>query len=119
MTIATWPETVNLNIYEDGYSEAPEKNIASFQPEVGPPKERRRSSISSDVLTCTGQYTSDEWDNLMIFYRATLLDGTQPFSRLHPRTKAEEKFKFVGDPPKISQAREPIFVGQFTLRRMP
>ncbi|MCF2522349.1 hypothetical protein [Bradyrhizobium sp. G127] len=119
MPLAIWPIDVPLRTLQSGYSEAPEKNTADFQPEVGPPKTRRRTSISSDVITCSGNFSSEEWDALVAFYRTTLADGSLPFTRAHPRSGLSMTFKFTGDPPKLSQVRGDVYTGSFGLRRMP
>lgn len=116
---AAWPGTVNQIVNPDSFSEAPEQNKASFQPEVGPPIERRRTSISSDVFAFTQWYTSAEYDDLVDFYRTTLIDGVLTFTRNHPRTGVSATFKFT-DVPKISSLLGgQLYVVSHSLRLMP
>ena len=97
---AAWPGTVNQYMRRNNYSEAPEANKASFQPEVGPPIERRRSSISTVLIVGEGRGTRTEWDNLVTFYRTTLLDGALPFTRTNPDTGGTITCVFT-EPPKL------------------
>lgn len=118
MTTPSWPGTVNQNVEQDGFAEAPERNVVSFQPEVGPPTERRRTSISTNVFSFTSQCTSAEYDAIVDFYRNTLLDGVLTFTRNHPRTGVSANFKFT-DVPKVSQVMEPVYLIAYSMRLMP
>lgn len=115
---AAWPNDVNQGVERDGYQEAPERNVAQFQVEVGGPKERPRMSIAMDAFSFGNWYTSAEWDSLLAFYRNTLSQGTQPFTREHPRTKANAKFKWMAEP-KITQARGVEYFVQHQMRSVP
>lgn len=115
---AAWPGGVNQIVNQDSYGEAPERNVAAFTPEVGPPKERLRMSISTNIFSLTGWFSSAEYDLLVTFYRTTLSDGTQPFTRNHPRTGVSATFKFT-DVPKITQVIGLTYVVAMSLRLMP
>lgn len=116
---AAWPGTVNQIVNQDSFNEAPERNVISFQPEVGPPIERRRTSISSNVFAFTQWYTSTEYDALVDFYRTTLLDGVLTFTRNHPRTGVSATFKFTDVPKIVSLMGGLTFVVSHSLRLMP
>lgn len=116
---AAWPGTINQTVNMDGYSEAPEQNKITFQPEVGPPTERRRSSVSSNILAFTQFYTTTEYDDLITFYRTTLLDGVLTFTRTHPRTGLSATFKFTDVPKIVSLANGLTFVVSHSLRVLP
>src|ERR1035437_8610620 len=96
---AAWP-AVSSKAQVGGFTEAPERNIAEFQPDVGPPKRRRRSSITNDLISFSQWYNSADWDTIRTFYRTTLLDGVSPFTMNHPRTGNSQTWIFV-DVPKI------------------
>lgn len=103
--MAAWPGTVNQFFYKSGYSQKPEPNKVSFQPEVGPPIERRRSSISTDIVQGRGRGTVTEFNNLMTFFRTTLRDGADTFTRNHPLTgTAGVTCRFI-EPPAITDVR--------------
>lgn len=117
MAIA-WPGTVNQDTQRQGYSETPDTNIASFAPEVGPPKTRRRMSISTDTLTIVLLMTAAEYANFLTFFRATLSDGTQPFTFTHPRTQSSVAFRFVGAP-KMQALGPDLFSVSMTMQTLP
>lgn len=98
--VAAWPSNVSQYATINSYSEKPQRNVASFQPEFGPPKERRRSSISVDVLQFRTEMTFAAYDILLAFYRTDLNDGTLEFTRKHPRNLAgaDQTFVFTAEP---------------------
>ncbi len=114
---AAFPSWISQVVVRDNYAEAPDTNVVSFKPEVGPAILRRRSSLSQDVVPCTMWLSSSDWQDLLAFFRTTLTDGTQPFTWVHPRSKVAGTFQFEGGvPPKVTSTLGPIFVVQFSLR---
>lgn len=87
MTTA-WPGTVpTAALYEDSsYNESGETNVAETKPQVGPPQRRRRSSVPTKLITFSTLMTFTQWDALVTFYETILFDGTDFFTRPHPRT---------------------------------
>lgn len=81
---SAWPGSVNQSVKRDSLRQQPERNVASFAPDVGPPIERPRSSIASDMISFESRGTRTEWVALMTFYRTTLADGSLPFTRNDP-----------------------------------
>lgn len=117
---AAWPGTINQNVNVQNFNEVPDTNNAVFQPDVGPPKMRRRSSLSTSVFTFEGWFTSTEVDNINTFYKTTLLDGTLPFTRLHPRTQANDGSTYVFlNAPDVKTFSPVLFVVTFNLRKLP
>ena len=117
MTTAAWPAWIDPPALQDGFGESLEDNVAAFTPDVGPPILRRRSSISSDLITVKGWFSSSEWEDIRAFYRSTLKDGTQQFTMEHPRSKTSATWLFVpGSPPKVGSTFGLIFEVQFSLR---
>lgn len=117
MTIA-WPGGVNQDAQQDGYAETPDTNIASFAPEVGPPKVRQRMSISTDQIAVVLLMTSTEYALFLTFFRTTCSDGTQPFTFTHPRTKVTATFRFVGAP-KMQAIGPDTYTVSMNLQTMP
>lgn len=116
---AAFPVSITAShqlVLQDSYGETPETNVTAFKPEVGPPKLRRRTSISQDLIGCKLWLLGTEWQALKDFYRNTLLDGTQQFSWIHPRTKGTGVFQFEGDPPKVTSTFGRTFEVQFVMR---
>lgn len=118
---AAWPSTVTLQVDSSGYRETVERNVVEFTPEVGPPMVRRRSSVSSDLISfSTPPVTDDEYDALVNFYRGTLKDGALTFFRTHPRDAdgPVEEFRFL-EPPQWSLINGTIGRIAVVLRRLP
>ena len=115
---AVWPVAVNAYALRDSYTEEPERNVLSFKPEVGPPKERRRSSVSTDMVSFTGKYTLVEWTALKTFYRDTLLDGVLPFTFTNPLTGVSATYKFTAAP-KLRTTRQLKVQAALQMRRQP
>lgn len=113
-----WPGTVNLGIKRPSYREKPERYVAQSKPDVGPPLERRRSAFRTELLSCEGRYTETEYAALIAFYRDTLLDGTLPFNRAHPRSGTTTLMKFEAEPDLVSIGAIHRHVS-FVLRTLP
>jgi hypothetical protein len=119
VTLAAFPTTINQDVMQDTYSEVPDINVVSYKPDanVGTPTLRRRSLLLQDIITCKMWLTSAEWEILQTFYRDTLVDGTQGFTWVHPRTKADGDFQFEGNAPKLVAAIAPdIYEVTFSIR---
>lgn len=104
MTTAAWPVSVTQNCVRGSYREAPDENVARFQPEVGPSKMRRRMSISSKQIQFESVLSLAECATLDTFWRTTLKDGTLPFTRKNPRNGATETYIFAGPYQRIDLA---------------
>ena len=116
MALAAFPSWINQGVLQSGYGETPETNVALFKPEVGPPKLRRRTSLSQDILSCKMWLSSSDWEDFLSFYRFELLDGTQQFTWNHPRAGTTATFQFEGNAPKITATFGLTFEIQFALR---
>src|SRR5581483_4753673 len=96
---AAWPAGVNQYVKRNSYRERPERNVFADEMQVGPPLERRYFSLSWVLMEFEGRMTDTEWSALLTFYRATLKDGTLPFTRNHPLLgTAGGTYKFVEVP---------------------
>ena len=105
---------------EDGYREAPARNVDAFQVDHGPPLENRATSVPgsviSGVIICE---TSDVYDDLVAFYQDDLYDGVLHFTRTHPRTgDATQEFKFESAP-ELTLVRGDIHEVSVAMRYFP
>ena len=118
---ASWPGTVNTTNFGSGttYTETPDTNYAEFQPEVGPPKRRRRMSISSDTISFSLVMNPTEYANFLTFYRTTLLDGTLPFTFPRPRTGSTETWNFVGNAPSMKFLDYGLYEVSMSMKNVP
>jgi SPRY domain/BNR repeat-like domain len=113
-----WPSGINQTQFGT-YSETPDTNFAEFAPEVGPPKRRRRMSISSDTVSFTLVMNNTEYALFLNFYRNTLKDGTLPFQFNRPRTGMLESFIFTTKAPSVKFSDFNLWEVEFTLRNIP
>jgi len=113
----TWPGAVPDNGLIAGYSERTEDNVARFQPEVGPAKLRRRSSVPTTVLQFSQIMTFVAYDALVTFYQTDLKDGTLSFTRNHPRTGISGTFLFMV-PPSLAPASSALAAVSLQLREL-
>jgi len=117
MALPAFPN-INQKVLQDGYSETPETNQAKFQPDVGPPLLRMRTSIAQTIFTIKQWLSSSDWDTLRSFYYTTLLNGTQQFTWVHPRTGVAATFQFEGPAPKLVGTFGITFEIAYTLRQI-
>lgn len=113
-----WPDSVPLGVLPGSYTEKPERNVATFTPPNAQERERNRSRIRTYAIGFAQWLSSNEYDTLLAFYRATLTEGVLPFTRPHPRTGAVCKFKFT-DAPQIVAVDGIRFQVALKLRLLP
>lgn len=115
----TWPGTVPEEELAGTFTEEIEDNRATFGPEVGPPKLRRRSSVPTAVLSWEQHLTAAQFAALRTFYETTLQDGVLTFTRTHPRTGASGTFRFTGPPQSRNVAGIDLYRVTFSVREQP
>lgn len=117
MTVS-WPVTVPSDPAADTVSEALERNVATFSPDVGPPIERRRSSIAMSTVEFQLYLSPAQRADFIAFYRDTLASGTLPFEMTDPVTLAgTAKMRFRAAP--TFQRRYSDYVASLSLLRVP
>lgn len=119
MTTAAWPGTLpqcpTLN-----YSEQRQTNVVTFQPEVGEPKMRRRSTATAVLTSMNFRMTNAQVLTFLTFYETTLKDGSLPFDLPHPVTKTS--YTWVFDPkeaPRLNRVTPKHYSVSFNLLRLP
>jgi hypothetical protein len=98
--LTDWPLTIDLDeaLELTTYREVPDTNRATFEPSVGPPKVRRRSTLNGATVSFMLWLSKAQVATLDVFFRDTLKDGVLPFEMQHPRTGTTETFRFEGEP---------------------
>jgi hypothetical protein len=91
-----WPDALSCPILSS-LSEQRQRNVGSFNPDVGPPKMRRRSTAVGVLTSMAFRWTDAQVAIFDEFYINTLADGTLPFSMNHPRTTTSYSWMFVPD----------------------
>jgi len=94
--VATWPLVNRKSPDAAQYTESPQSNRISFEPEVGPTIDRRRGTAAATALSMqfTG-ITDDERQTFEDWYRDTLFDGVLPFVWVDPIRGVTASFKFT------------------------
>lgn len=115
-----FPPDITIN-YGTGtpYGEKMDTNVTEFQPDVGPPKRRRRMSISTDLITFSLIMKNVEWESFKTFYRTTLADGTLPFTFPLGRTGVTGTYVFSGEAPAMQFVDWDLFEVSITMRNIP
>lgn len=118
MTNRFWPPSVTQDVEQGSWQETPERNVATFQTEVGPPKQRRRSSVASRLISFKVFVSSQQLDDLLQWYEYDLKDGVLPFMRQNARTLELETYTFV-DAPSDNDEGAGWFTVTISLQRQP
>ena len=90
---AAWPGTIPATPIL-GFTEQRQRNVTTFQPDVGSPKMSRRSTAVTYNCVATFKMTDAELASFNTFYETTLQDGTLPFTWAHPRTSVSYTWVF-------------------------
>jgi len=94
---AVWPSTIPQGPIYGGFTEVRQRNLASFQPDVGPPNARRRSTAVGVNTACVFQFSDSDLATFNTFFETTLVDGSLPFTWLHPITGVSYTWIFAVD----------------------
>ncbi|BBF93385.1 hypothetical protein [Blastochloris tepida] len=81
---ASWPPTVPQSAVLESYVHVPVRNVERFEPDSGPPIERRTASVACASLSFDTMMTTGQLADLRRFYLSTLQDGVLPFDRVDP-----------------------------------
>jgi hypothetical protein len=119
MAMPAWPAGIPFAPDRDSWSEQPERNVITFKPEVGAPKERRRSTAVGSIANASIVLPTVDVDVFWAFYRDTLFDGIAPFTLAHPRTGLPCVWKFEGEAPTETPFGALNWTLSFQLRRLP
>jgi hypothetical protein len=105
-----WPETLPQCLLI-GYSEKLGDNLAEYQPDIGPPISRRRSSAAVRPLSGAMRMTRAQIAILETFFEVTLDQGALPFTFPDPRSPGDELLvKFAkGSAPSWQQAAPGVY----------
>lgn len=95
MVDAAWPTgSVPYEPEQSGYSEKVQSNLASFNPDVGPPSVWRRSTIKCTQISADILMSGAELAAFNTFFETTLLDGSLPFTWTNPRYGVSKRYMF-------------------------
>lgn len=118
MPVPTWPSAGDFpQLPLNGqWQRQRQKNLLAFEPDVGPPLVRRRSTVSTLPATFTIQLTTTQAAALDEFHDIDCGEGSIPFTWDNPETGATETWAWV-EPPAVSHVTGSIYRAQCSLRR--
>lgn len=98
--MATWPATLPQVPLAGSWSEQTNNVLVGFQPDVGNPMVRRKSTVAHDVVSFSMAVTKTQKITLDTFYYDTTKEGAQTFDWLDPTTDplALRTWRFVSPP---------------------
>ena len=79
MAAVLWPTALPQSFEIEGYSIRPSENVIREQMEVGPPKTRRRASVSTVAVAAELKLTESQREFFDAFYKNVLFHGTRAF----------------------------------------
>ena len=80
MAAIPWPPDLPQCFLRSSYAIAPKDNVLREPMEVGPPKQRRRSTVQVVEVRASMWMTGSQRRNFMVFYRKVLQEGTVAFA---------------------------------------
>jgi hypothetical protein len=120
MMAAAWPASLPQCPILNAFSEQRQRNVRSFNPDVGPPKMGRRSTAVGVKTNTAWRMTNAQVITFNTFYETTLADGTLPFDWPHPITKVSYTWMFdTGEAPTFERYAPRFQRVSFQLIRLP
>jgi hypothetical protein len=98
MSDPVWPITLPQRPIFGGWRETPQPNVVRFQPAVGAPKQRRRSTANSTLASALFDLLNSQEDDFWTFYRDDCKDGSLPFQWTHPKLGGTYRWAFESEP---------------------
>jgi len=113
-----WPSLPQCPILGE-FGEQRQNNVVVFQPEVGRPKFRKRSTRSHTLTAVAFRMTGAQVRDFNDFYKTYTSSGTDLFLWDHPITKKQFTWMFSpSDAPKIDRFAPDRFRVSFSLIRL-
>jgi len=98
-----WPASLPAPAVS-GMSGGPQSNIASFQPEIGPPIQRKRASaVARQYDVQLPAVTRDQRATFVGFFEDDLAFGSLSFTMRDPFTDTDKTFRFAGGSPAYNE----------------
>ena len=121
MTTPVWPAALPQRPQAGGWSGGPQSNKISFQPELGPPIDRRRGSAAGEIYQARFDVTTNA--ALLVFknfVRNDLVDAVLAFQWVDPIAGDTALWKFIDDPPyQVQSGRFQYHQISFKLMKLP
>jgi len=111
MTTPAWPSGIGFLTHMPALRyDGPQGDVAAFNPDVGPPKLRRRSTAGYRPLAGeTPILTAAQLSTFEAFWETDLGGGVQDFTATHPVTGATATFRPTGDGYRVMRLAPGLF----------
>lgn len=93
-----------------------QSNLLSFEPDVGPPLTRKRSTVSTLSVSFSIVLYTAQLATLDTFFTVDAAEGAIPFDWKNPETGVVEAWSFV-EPPAVQKPFKDRYEVQIRLRR--
>jgi hypothetical protein len=105
MAIPQWPSTLP-QAGRANVSGGIQRNVVSFQPDIGPSIDRRRASSAGRIRDVElFNVTKLQYETFLSFFEVDLYDGILPFTWIDPITELTSKVKFVQNDPVFRETK--------------
>lgn len=91
----TWPVSIPQKPVKGSWSRQPQTNVVGFMPDVGPPIQRRRSSVKTFSASGSFVMTQTQVNTFETFFQDDLEDGSLSFDWDHPETDAATSWRVL------------------------
>ena len=99
MALANWPSTLPQKFEPQGFTLLTIPNTLRTEPDLGPVRARRRSTLTLYRISGTIQLTKAQWDSFNSFYVVSLAGGVRQFHWVHPYDENDAvTMRFLEDP---------------------
>jgi hypothetical protein len=88
----------DAEIMRDGYEETPPDNVIRSQPDMGPGKERKRSTAAPRPVKFQVKLSKAQIAGVDTWFASDIADGALAFDYKHPRSEAACSMKFNAPP---------------------
>lgn len=115
--MTTWPSSLPQFPLAGHWEETLEDNVIEYQPEVGPPTSRRRSTAVGSTSSASFGFTDAQRTTFESFFRDDIKDGALSFTWDHPVTFVE--YDWLIKSIKFTHVGPGLHVMACELRRLP
>ena len=99
-----------------GWQETAASNVIEFDPDVGPPRRRRRSTLAGYEVSLQYRLSKAQLAILWAFWDTDLKDGALEFDWPHPRYNGALRKAYIMQPPQVSQATNNLYIVSLSVR---
>lgn len=93
-----WPTSLPQYFQESGFSQSRDDGVVAFPTDIGPGKRRPRFTKDRQISKGALFLTETQKDTLDVFYRNTLIGGTQRFVWVDPYLRTDRVYEFQKPP---------------------